>query len=95
MAKLTLKDELDRSGMSSDELHMRYFAIGGQRTALEVEAFVYGAMLPDSYEHDLIAQALNDDSRYEDPCAWPAELLCKDRIVDVVPIQISPHFIKY
>ncbi len=55
---------LDRSrqaaGLSHGELWMRYFALGGMSTALELEAFLYGALEPSSHDHDVIAHALNE-----------------------------------
>ena len=57
-------DVLDRSrqaaGLSHSELWMRYFALGGMSTALELEAFLYGALEPSSHDHDVIAHALNE-----------------------------------
>jgi hypothetical protein len=58
------RDALDRSrrdsGLTHAELWMRYFELGGMRTALEVEAFLYGALEPTSHDHDLLAHALNE-----------------------------------
>jgi hypothetical protein len=30
------------------------------RTAFEVEAFLFGTLVPGAHDHDLLAQALND-----------------------------------
>ena len=42
------------------DLWVRYFALGGMSTALEVEAYLVGALVPSPHEHDLIAVALNE-----------------------------------
>lgn len=47
-------------GMSVDDLWMRYFALGGMSTALEVEAYLLGALLPPTHDHDVLAVALNE-----------------------------------
>lgn len=46
--------------MSVDDLWMRYFALGGMSTALEIEAYLLGALLPANHERDVIAVALNE-----------------------------------
>ncbi len=48
------------AGLSQAELWLRYCEVGGMRTALEVEAFVFGTLVPSAHDHDLLAQALND-----------------------------------
>ncbi len=57
-------DILDRgrrdAGLSHGELFLRYFELGGMSTALQVEAFCYGALLPSAHDHDVIAHALNE-----------------------------------
>jgi hypothetical protein len=63
MAEETL-DLLERArldaGLSQEELWMRYFELGGMSTALEVDAFLYGALVPTIHDHDLLAHALNE-----------------------------------
>jgi hypothetical protein len=43
-------DELDtfrqEAGLSHGELWFRYFELGGMSTGLELEAFLYGVLLP-------------------------------------------------
>jgi hypothetical protein len=56
----SLFDGLQLSGMSPHELWLRYYAVGGDATELEVEACTLGLLTPDPYEHNLIAQALNE-----------------------------------
>lgn len=57
-------DVLDRfrlqAELSQGELWMRYFELGGMSTALEVEAFVFGALEPSPHDHDVLAHALNE-----------------------------------
>ena len=57
-------DVLDRSRqdalLSHGELWLRYFELGGMSTALELEAFLYGALEPTPHNHDVIAHALNE-----------------------------------
>jgi hypothetical protein len=57
-------DAFDRdrqeAGLSHGELFLRYFELGGMATALQVEAFCYGALPPDAHDHDVLAHALNE-----------------------------------
>ncbi len=46
--------------LTHGELYLRYFELGGMSSALEVEAFCYGALQPDDHNHDVIAHALNE-----------------------------------
>ena len=47
-------------GLSISELWIRYFALGGLATALEVEAYVLGALVAEPQDHDRLAVALNE-----------------------------------
>ena len=47
-------------GLTHAELWFRYFELGGMSTALEVEAYIYGALTPSDHDGDLIAVALNE-----------------------------------
>lgn len=47
-------------GLSIADLWYRYFALGGMSTALEMEAFLYGALIADAEDRDLLAVALNE-----------------------------------
>jgi hypothetical protein len=38
---------------------MRYFELGGMSTALQLEAFLLGALEPGAHDRELIAHALN------------------------------------
>jgi hypothetical protein len=48
------------AGLTHGELWMRYFCLGGTSTALQVEAFCYGALQPSAHDHDVVAHALNE-----------------------------------
>lgn len=47
-------------GLSIADLWMRYFTLGGMSTALEVEAILFGALIADAHDRDVIAVALNE-----------------------------------
>ncbi len=42
------------------DLWFRYFSLGGMSTALEIEAFLYGALQAEPHNSDLLAVALNE-----------------------------------
>ena len=47
-------------GLSIADLWMRYVTLGGMSTALEVEAILFGALVANDHERDVIAVALNE-----------------------------------
>jgi hypothetical protein len=47
-------------GLSLDDLWLRYFTLGGMSTALEIEAYLYGALVGTDHDRDLLAVALNE-----------------------------------
>ncbi len=47
-------------GLSVADLWMRYFALGGMSTALELEAILFGALVAAAHDRDVIAVALNE-----------------------------------
>ena len=49
-----------RLGLPVAELWVRYFALGGMSSPLEVEAILYGALVPTDHDRDLLAVALNE-----------------------------------
>jgi len=57
---MSLLDGMQLSGMTFSELWLRYIAVSGTVGELELEAYVLGLLLPDAYQHNLIAQALNE-----------------------------------
>ena len=58
--KLDLFDGFRLSGMTPGELWLDYYSVGGDASELEVEAYVLGLLRPDAYQHNLIAQAINE-----------------------------------
>jgi hypothetical protein len=58
------RDVLDsyrqEAGLSHGELWLRYFELGGMSTGFELEAYLSGALVPSSYDRDVIAHALNE-----------------------------------
>jgi len=57
---MSLQDGMQLSGMSFPELWLRQIAISGTIGELELEAYVLGLLMPDNYQHNLIAQAINE-----------------------------------
>jgi hypothetical protein len=55
---------LDRSrrsaGLTHNELWLRYFALGGMSSALELEDILSGAQEATPHDHNVIAHALNE-----------------------------------
>jgi hypothetical protein len=49
-----------RAGLTISALWLRYFALGGMGTPLEMEAALFGALVPDPHDRDLIIVALNE-----------------------------------
>ena len=47
-------------GLSVEDLWLRYFALGGMNAALEIEAILFGALVSDDHNRDIIAVALNE-----------------------------------
>jgi hypothetical protein len=58
--KLSLQDGLARSGMTFTELWIRQLGVGGDAGRLEVEAYVLGLLTVDAFQHNLLAQAINE-----------------------------------
>jgi hypothetical protein len=58
------RDALDRyrraAGLSSADLYLRYFALGGMSGPVEVDAMCAGALMPSPLDYDLLALALNE-----------------------------------
>ena len=55
-----LEDARRDLGLTVSELWLRYFALGGMSTALEIEAVLYGALVADPHDRDIVAVALNE-----------------------------------
>ena len=47
-------------GLSVADLWWRYFSLGGMSTAMEIEAILFQALVPSTYDRDLLAVALNE-----------------------------------
>ena len=56
----SLADGWDLSGLSLNELWLRYLALGGTASPAQLEAYTRGRTRPDSYQHNIIAQAINE-----------------------------------
>ena len=59
-AGFSLSDGWDLSGLSLTELWLSYLALGGTASATRVEAYARGRDQPNSYQHNMIAQAINE-----------------------------------
>jgi len=59
-AGLSLSDGLDLSGMTLRQVWLRYIGIGGCEGLTEVEKQLSGRTVLTSYEHNLLAQAINE-----------------------------------
>ncbi len=59
-AGFSLADGWDLSGLTLTQLWMRYVALGGTASPAQLEAYARGHLRPDSYQHNLIAQAINE-----------------------------------
>lgn len=57
--KIDIFEGLDRLGISLEELWLDAYALGGDLSLPETEAYVFG-VLEDAHEHNVLAQALNE-----------------------------------
>ena len=48
------------SGLSQEELWLRYFALGGMRRPLELDAVVHNALHTSAHDRDILVHALNE-----------------------------------
>lgn len=79
--KWSLEEGMYRSGMTWDNLWLRQLSVGGAIGELEIEAYVLGVLEPDSYQHDLIAQAINEhflDIGEDHPVAYWSRIASRD-----------------
>lgn len=61
MSEIDFFDQARREvRLSIADLWMRYFALGGIGTALEVEAILYGALVPVPHDRDVLAVVINE-----------------------------------
>jgi hypothetical protein len=47
-----------RAHLTHSELWLRYFELGGMSTAIELEAFLFGALVASDHDNDVIDHAL-------------------------------------
>lgn len=47
-------------GLSIADLWIRYFALGGMSTALELEAILFNALIADVHDRDVLTVAINE-----------------------------------
>ena len=59
-AGFSLSDGWDLSGLTLEDLWMGYMTLGGTASAARVAAYARGRLRPDAYQHNLIAQAINE-----------------------------------
>jgi hypothetical protein len=50
----------EASELSVAELWLRYFALGGAASELEVDAYMNGALALPAIQHDMLAHAINE-----------------------------------
>jgi hypothetical protein len=56
----SLSDGWDLSGLTLTQLWLRYLALGGSASPAQVAAYARGRLRPDSYQHNMIAHAINE-----------------------------------
>lgn len=47
-------------GLSLSELWFRYFELGGMSTELELDGYLFGALMPTDHDRDMVAAAINE-----------------------------------
>jgi hypothetical protein len=50
----------EASNLTVGELWLRYFALGGEASELEVDAYLNGAIALPAIQHDILAHAINE-----------------------------------
>ncbi|MCV7421283.1 hypothetical protein H7K45_12090 [Mycobacterium yunnanensis] len=55
-----LHEAFEASRLTVPELWLRYFALGGQASELELDAYIGGALALPAFEHDVLAHAINE-----------------------------------
>jgi hypothetical protein len=53
-------DAYQASQLTVGELWLRYFALGGEASEMEVDAYLNGAIALPSFQHDMLAHAINE-----------------------------------
>jgi hypothetical protein len=57
---LRFHDAFEASKLDVTELWLRYFALGGEASEMEVDAYLNGAMALPAFQHDMLAHAINE-----------------------------------
>jgi hypothetical protein len=55
-----LHDAYEASRLTVAELWLRYFALGGHASEMEVDAYLNGALALPAFQHDMLAHAINE-----------------------------------
>jgi hypothetical protein len=55
-----LEEARNETGLTISALWFRYFSLGGMITPLELEAALFGALVPTPHDRDLITLVLNE-----------------------------------
>jgi hypothetical protein len=53
-------DAYEAAQLTVGELWLRYFALGGEASEMEVDAYLNGAIALPSFQHDMLAHAINE-----------------------------------
>jgi hypothetical protein len=53
-------DAYDASKLTVAEVWIRYFALGGEASEMEVDAYLNGALALPAFQHDMLAHAINE-----------------------------------
>ena len=53
-------DAYEAARLSVGELWLRYFALGGEASEMEVDAYLNGALALPTFQHDMLAHAINE-----------------------------------
>ncbi len=59
-SRLSLYEGVEFARLTPSELWVQYYALGGNAGEYEVEAYALGLLLADTYEYNVIAQAINE-----------------------------------
>src|SRR3978361_1260749 len=54
------RDAYDASKLNVAGVWIRYFALGGEASEMEVDAYLNGAIALPSFQHDMLAHAINE-----------------------------------
>jgi hypothetical protein len=63
------RDAYDASKLNVAGVWIRYFALGGEASEMEVDAYLNGAIALPAFQHDMLAHAINERLDEIAPCA--------------------------